>query len=61
VLITDLQTTNGSTLLRGAAEPVRLQPGEPTPVGDGDVVDLGDGVTLVFEGLARDPGRRRRR
>ena len=60
-LITDLQTTNGSTLLRGGAEPVRLQPGEPTPVGDGDVVDLGDGVTLVFEGLARDPGRRRRR
>lgn len=52
VVIIDLHTTNGTTLLRQGAEPLRLHPGEPTLVVDGDTVDLGDGVTLVFEGLA---------
>ena len=48
----DLRTTNGSTLLRPGADPVRLHPGEQTLVLNGDVVDLGDGVTVTFEGLA---------
>lgn len=52
VVVIDLRTTNGSTLLRPGADPVRLHPGEHTLVLSGDVVDLGDGVTVAFEGLA---------
>ncbi len=51
VLVVDLHTTNGSTLLRPGNEPVRLHPGESTLVLSGDVIDLGDGVTLLFEDL----------
>ncbi|WP_336644998.1 FHA domain-containing protein [Microbacterium sp. USHLN186] len=51
VVVIDLHTTNGSTLLRPGADPVRLHPGEHTLVLTGDVVDLGDGVTVSFEGL----------
>lgn len=52
VVVVDLHTTNGSTLLRPGADPVRLHPGEPTLVLSGDVVDLGDGVTVAFEGVS---------
>nr|WP_255633333.1 FHA domain-containing protein [Demequina sp. TTPB684] len=48
VIAVDLQTTNGSMLRRGAADPVRLHPGEPAVVVTGDVIDLGDGVTVTF-------------
>ena len=51
VVVIDLHTTNGSTLLRPGADPVRLHPGEQTLVLSDDVVDLGDGVTVAFEGL----------
>ncbi|WP_309069539.1 FHA domain-containing protein, partial [Microbacterium sp.] len=56
VVVTDLHTTNGTVLYRtgmlgGAADPVRLHPGEQTVVVTGDVVDIGDGVTLSFEDL----------
>ena len=51
VLVTDLDTTNGTVLLRGGQEPVRLHPGEPTMVVSGDVLDIGDGVTIAFEDL----------
>ncbi|KJL26692.1 FHA domain protein [Microbacterium azadirachtae] len=51
VVVLDLHTTNGSTLLRPGAEPVRLHPGEQTIVVTGDVIDLGDGVTVAFEEL----------
>lgn len=51
VVVIDLHTTNGSTLMRPGADPVRLHPGEHTLVLSGDVVDLGDGVTVSFEGL----------
>lgn len=51
VVVVDLHTTNGSTLLRPGADPLRLHPGEQTLVLSGDVVDLGDGVTVVFEDL----------
>ncbi|UNK70422.1 FHA domain-containing protein [Microbacterium sp. H1-D42] len=52
VVVIDLRTTNGSTLIRPGVDPMRLHPGEHTLVLDGDVVDLGDGVTVIFEGLA---------
>ncbi|WP_372966809.1 FHA domain-containing protein [Microbacterium sp.] len=51
VVVIDLHTTNGSTLLRSGSDPVRLHPGEQTIVISGDVVDLGDGVTVAFEDL----------
>ena len=51
VLIVDLDTVNGTTLLRPGHPLRRLHPLQPTPVGDGDVVDLGDGITLTFREL----------
>ncbi len=51
VLVNDMNTTNGTTLLRVGQPPRRLHPSEPILVVDGDVADLGDGVTLTFEGL----------
>lgn len=52
VVATDLHTTNGSMLLRTGSDPVRLHPGESTVVVVGDVIDLGDGVTVTIEDLA---------
>ena len=51
VLAVDLNSTNGTILLRAGAEPVRLQPNEPNLLVPGDRIDLGDGVVLEFEGL----------
>lgn len=51
ILAIDLNTTNGSTLLRPGVDPLRLHPGEQTLVLSGDVIDLGDGVTVAFEDL----------
>ena len=52
VLLVDLTTVHGTTLLRPGQPPRRLHPQEPTLVMSGDVADLGDGVRLTFEGLA---------
>ena len=52
VLVTDLGTVNGSVLIRESKAPQGLAPHEPIPVISGDLVDLGDGVTLTFEGIA---------
>ena len=51
VLVVDLDTTNGTVLIREGAPPVRLHPGEPSIVIDGDVIDLGDDVTVTFRGI----------
>lgn len=51
ILAVDLDSTNGTRLLRIGAEPVRLHPGAPTLLVAGDRLDLGDGVELSFEGL----------
>jgi hypothetical protein len=52
IVATDLRTTNGTTLLRAGADPVRLHPGEGTIVVPGDVLDLGDGITVAIEALS---------
>ncbi len=52
IVATDLRTTNGTTLLRAGADPVRLHPGESTVVVPGDVLDLGDGITVAIEALS---------
>jgi pSer/pThr/pTyr-binding forkhead associated (FHA) protein len=49
VLAVDLATTNGSVLHRAGTPPKRLGPNEPELVLSGDVIDLGDGVTVAFE------------
>jgi hypothetical protein len=51
VIAVDLDTMNGTRLLRVGAEPVRLHPGEPTLLVTGDRLDLGDGIVLGFEGI----------
>jgi hypothetical protein len=51
VLVVDLDTTNGSVLHREGTPPLRLSPGEAVLVLNGDIVDIGDGVTLLFEDL----------
>lgn len=51
VLVVDLDTTNGTVLIREGAPPVRLHPGEPTIVIDGDLIDLGDDITVTFRGI----------
>jgi hypothetical protein len=52
VLAVDLNSTNGTMLLRVGSDPVRLQPREAHLLVQGDRLDLGDGVVLTFEGLA---------
>lgn len=52
IVATDLQTTNGTMLLRAGSSPTRLHPGEPTVVVPGDLLDLGDGITVDVEELA---------
>ncbi|WP_194409737.1 FHA domain-containing protein [Microbacterium cremeum] len=49
IVATDLRTTNGTTLRRAGSDPVRLHPGEGTVVVPGDVLDLGDGITVAVE------------
>lgn len=51
IVATDLRTTNGTTLRRAGTDPVRLHPGEGTVVVPGDVLDLGDGITVAVEEL----------
>lgn len=51
VVAIDLNTTNGTLVLRPGADPVRLHPGEPHVLLTGDVIDLGDGVTITLEDL----------
>lgn len=51
VVAVDLDTMNGTRLLRVGAEPVRMHPGETTLLVAGDRLDLGDGIVLSFEGL----------
>ncbi|MCC2032991.1 FHA domain-containing protein [Microbacterium allomyrinae] len=52
IVATDLRTTNGTTLHRSGVDPVRLHPGEGTVVVPGDLLDLGDGITVVIEALS---------
>jgi pSer/pThr/pTyr-binding forkhead associated (FHA) protein len=54
IVAIDLHTTNGTTLRRSGVDPMRLHPGEPTVVVPGDVIDLGDDITVVIESLATE-------
>lgn len=45
------QSRNGTVLYRDGEDPRRLQPHVPMIMRSGDVLDLGDGAVLTFEGL----------
>ena len=51
VLAQDLGNCNGTVLNRQNEAPVRLSSANPVLLRSGDVLDLGDGQTLVFENL----------
>ncbi len=51
VILGDLKATNGTMLIREGQPPRRLGQGESMILFDGDVADLGDGVSLRFEDL----------
>lgn len=51
VMLCDLNSTNGTFLIREGQPPRRLGPGEQTMLLDGDVAELGDNVWLRFEAL----------
>jgi hypothetical protein len=49
VVVTDLLSTNGTTIELPGQAPQRLRPNEPTSVIPGTLVDLGDGATIVVK------------
>jgi len=51
VILGDLKATNGTMLIRDGQPPRRLGQGESMILFDGDIADLGDGVSLRFEDL----------
>lgn len=51
VLLVDLKATNGTVLVREGQTPRRLSQGEEAILLNGDIAELGDGVSLLFEGL----------
>lgn len=52
VMLRDLFSTNGTVLVREGQLPRRLAQGEAAILLDGDVAELGDNVSIRFEGLA---------
>ncbi|MFD6053243.1 FHA domain-containing protein [Agromyces sp. NPDC060279] len=46
VVVTDLQSRNGTTVVQPDRAPVKLRAGEPTPVLAGTLIDLGGGCTM---------------
>lgn len=49
VRVQDLRSNNGTFLLRPGHNPLRVTEGQPTVMRVGDVLDIGDGVTIRME------------
>jgi hypothetical protein len=49
VLVTDLNSTNGTLVTLPGHEPRQLRPGEPTLIQPGAVVTLAEGVDFRYE------------
>ena len=47
VVVTDLHSSNGTTVTLPGMPSQRLRPGEPAAVILGAIIDLGDGATLT--------------
>jgi hypothetical protein len=50
IVVTDLHSRNGTTVVQPGRPPVKLRGGEPTPVLVGTVVDLGGGFEITVAG-----------
>ncbi len=55
VVVTDMNSTNGTILHLPDQPPVRLQPGTGVPVGAGAVIELGAGVTVTVTQVGETP------
>lgn len=49
LVVTDLRSRNGTIVVPPHGDPQRLNPGEPTVVAPGTLIDLGQGVTILLE------------
>jgi FHA domain len=49
VLVTDLNSTNGTLVTLPGREPEQLRPGQPLPIKPGTVVTLADGIDFCYE------------
>jgi hypothetical protein len=49
VLVTDLNSTNGTLITLPGRDPQQLRPGEPVPIQPGTVVTLADGIDFRYE------------
>jgi hypothetical protein len=49
VLVTDLNSTNGTLVTLPGREPEQLRPGQPMPIKPGTVVTLADGIDFRYE------------
>ena len=49
VLVTDLNSTNGTLVTLPGRDPQQLRPGEPVPIQPGTVVTLADGIDFRYE------------
>ncbi|HEY6311309.1 MAG TPA: FHA domain-containing protein [Streptosporangiaceae bacterium] len=49
VLVTDLNSTNGTLVTLPGREPEQLRPGQPVPIKPGTVVTLADGIDFRYE------------
>ena len=49
VLVTDLNSTNGTLVMLPGREPEQLRPGQPMPIKPGTVVTLADGIDFRYE------------
>jgi FHA domain len=52
VLVTDLNSTNGTLVTLPGREPEQLRPGQPVPIKPGTVVTLADGIDFRYEAPA---------
>lgn len=55
IRLTDLHSTNGTTIVRPGAgtDRLKLRPGDPLAVSVGTLVELGDGVSVLVDGPPR--------
>lgn len=54
VIVTDLQSTNGTVIRVPGHEPLRIRPGEALAVGQGTTIDIGD--SNIIEIMLCEPG-----
>ena len=55
VVVTDLASTNGTTVTSPGLVPLGLRQGESVVVGAGTVVDIGDGIRILVVSASDDP------